>query len=134
MVQAYLLVTLGIVLWSSRRQKDTEDFFLGNRRLPWLAVGLSIMATLLSSLTYVGLTGEVVKNGIAGFMTQLAIIPAALVVVPIFIPFFMRLRFTSAYEYLEHRFDYRTRLLGGGLFLLLRTGWVSLVMYTGSLA
>ena len=77
------------------------------------------MATLLSSLTYVGLTGEVVKNGIAGFMMQLAILPAALVVIPIFIPFFMRLRFTSAYEYLEHRFDYRTRLLGGGLFLLL---------------
>ncbi len=134
MVAAYLLVTLGIVVWSSRRQKDTEDFFLGNRRLPWLAVGLSIMATLLSSLTYIGLTGEVVKNGIAGFMMQLAILPAALIVIPVFIPFFMRLRFTSAYEYLEHRFDYRTRLLGGGLFLLLRTGWVSLVMYTGSLA
>jgi SSS family solute:Na+ symporter len=134
MVALYLLVTLGIVVWSSRRQHDTEDFFLGNRRLPWLAVGLSIMATLLSSLTYVGLTGEVVKNGIAGFMMQLAVLPAALVVVPIFIPFFMRLRFTSAYEYLEHRFDYRTRLLGGGLFLLLRAGWVSLVMYTGSLA
>jgi SSS family solute:Na+ symporter len=134
MVAAYLVVTLAIVLWASRRQKDTEDFFLGNRRLPWLAVGLSIMATLLSSLTYVGLTGEVVKNGIAGFMMQLAILPAALIVIPLFIPFFMRLRFTSAYEYLEHRFDYRTRLLGGGLFLLLRIGWVSMVMYTGSLA
>jgi SSS family solute:Na+ symporter len=134
MVAAYLLVTLGIVVWASRRQKDTEDFFLGNRRLPWLAVGLSIMATLLSSLTYVGLTGEVVKNGIAGFMMQMAILPAALIVIPVFIPFFMRLRFTSAYEYLEHRFDYRTRLVGGALFLLLRTGWVSLVMYTGSLA
>jgi SSS family solute:Na+ symporter len=76
----------------------------------------------------------VVKNGIAAFMMQVAIIPAALVVIPIFIPFFMRLRFTSAYEYLEHRFDYRTRLVGGGLFLLLKTGWVALVMYTGSLA
>ena len=134
MIGAYLLVTLGIVVWSSRRQKDTEDFFLGSRRMPWLAVGLSIMATLLSSLTYVGLTGEVVKNGIAAFMMQLAIFPAAVLVIFLFIPFFMRLRFTSAYEYLEHRFDYRARLLGGGLFLLLRIGWVSLVMYTGSLA
>lgn len=133
-VLGYVLLTLGIVVWASRRQRDTEDFFLGNRRLPWLAVGLSIMATLLSSLTYIGLTGEVVKYGIAGFMMQLAIFPAALIVIPVFIPFFMRLRFTSAYEYLEHRFDYRTRLLGGGLFLLLRVGWVSMVMYTGSLA
>ena len=133
-VVAYLLVTAAIVLWASRRQKDTEDFFLGSRRLPWLAVGLSIMATLLSSITYLGLTGEIVKNGIVGFVVQLSIIPSALLVVPIFIPFFMRLRFTSAYEYLEHRFDYRARLLGGGLFLLLRIGWVSLVMYTGSFA
>ena len=134
MVAVYLLVTIGIVVWASRRQHDTDDFFLGSRRLPWLAVGLSIMATLLSSITYLGLTGEIVKNGIAGFVPQLAMIPAAFLVVPLFIPFFMRLRFTSAYEYLEHRFDYRARLLGGGLFLLLRTGWVSLVMYTGSLA
>jgi SSS family solute:Na+ symporter len=134
MVVAYLVATVAIVVWSVRRQKDTEDFFLGNRRLPWLAVGLSIMATLLSSLTYVGLTGEVVKNGIAAFMMQVAILPAALMVIPVFIPFFMRMRFTSAYEYLEHRFDYPTRLLGSGLFLLLRVGWVSMVMYSGSLA
>jgi SSS family solute:Na+ symporter len=133
-VVLYVLVTIGIVVWASRRQHNTEDYFLGNRRMPWLAVGLSIMATLLSSLTYLGLTGEVVKNGIAGFMTQAAIIPAAFLVTLLFIPFFMRLRFTSAYEYLEHRFDYRARLLGGALFLLLRLGWVSLVMYSGSLA
>ena len=99
-----------------------------------MAVGLSIMATLLSSLTYLGLTGEVVKNGIAGFMTQAAIFPAAPLVIFLFIPFFMRLRFTSAYEYLEHRFDSRARLLGGGLFFLLRLLWVSMVMYSGSVA
>ena len=58
-VVLYVLVTLGIVYLASRRQHNTEDYFLGNRRMPWLAVGLSIMATLLSSLTYVGLTGEV---------------------------------------------------------------------------
>jgi len=133
-VVLYVLVTLAIVYRASRHQHDTEDYFLGNRRLPWMAVGLSIMATLLSSLTYLGLTGEVVKNGIAGFMTQAAILPAAPVVILLFIPFFMRLRFTSAYEYLEHRFDYRARLLGGTLFFLLRLGWVSLVMYSGSLA
>jgi solute:Na+ symporter, SSS family len=133
-VVLYVLLTATIVYRVSRRQHNTDDFFLGNRRLPWMAVGLSIMATLLSSLTYLGLTGEVVKNGIAGFMTQLAILPAAPFVLFLFIPFFMRLRFTSAYEYLEHRFDLRARLLGGGLFFFLRLLWVSLVMYSGSLA
>lgn len=133
-VVVYVLITLYIVYRASRKQRDTEDFFLGNRRLPWMAVGLSIMATLLSSLTYLGLTGEIVKNGIAGFMTQLAILPAAPFVIFLFIPFFMRLRFTSAYEYLEHRFDVRARLLGGALFFFLRLLWVSLVMYSGALA
>jgi solute:Na+ symporter, SSS family len=133
-VVLYVLVTLGIVYRASRHQRDTDDFFLGNRRMPWMAVGLSIMATLLSSLTYLGLTGEVVKNGIAGFLTQAAILPAAPIVIFLFIPFFMRLRFTSAYEYLEHRFDLRARFLGGGLFFLLRLIWVSMVMYSGSLA
>jgi SSS family solute:Na+ symporter len=134
MVGVYLLVTAAIVWRASRRNTDTEDFFLGGRRLPWLAVGLSIMATLMSSLTYLGLTGEIVKNGIAGFATQLAVLPAMLFVIPVAIPFFMRMRFTSAYEYLEHRFDYRARLLGGVLFFFLRLGWVSLVIYSGSLA
>src|SRR5947207_1071885 len=133
-VVLYILATLGIVYRASRHQHNTDDFFLGNRRLPWMAVGLSIMATLLSSLTYLSLTGEVVKSGIAAFMTQLAILPAAPFVLFLFIPFFMRLRYTSAYEYLEHRFDLRARLLGGGLFFLLRLLWVSMVMYSGSLA
>jgi len=133
-VVLYIVATLAIVYRASRHQHNTDDFFLGNRQMPWMAVGLSIMATLLSSLTYLSLTGEVVKSGIAAFMTQLAIIPAAPFVLFLFIPFFMRLRFTSAYEYLEHRFDLRARLLGGGLFLLLRLLWVSMVMYSGSLA
>ena len=133
-VVLYVLATLAIVYRASRKQHNTDDYFLGNRRLPWMAVGLSIMATLLSSLTYLSVTGEVVKSGIAAFMTQVAILPAAPLVLFLFIPFFMRLRFTSAYEYLEHRFDLRARLLGGALFLLLRLLWVSMVMYSGSLA
>jgi len=133
-VLLYVALTLVIVYRASRHQQNTDDFFLGNRRLPWMAVGLSIMATLLSSLTYLSVTGEVVKSGIAAFMTQAAILPAAPLVLFLFIPFFMRLRYTSAYEYLEHRFDLRARLLGGGLFFLLRLLWVSMVMYSGSIA
>ena len=69
-VVLYILLTLGIVYWASRRQHNTDDYFLGNRRMPWMAVGLSIMATLLSSLTYLSVTGEVIKSGIAAFMTR----------------------------------------------------------------
>ena len=134
MVVIYLVATAAIVVWSARRQKDTETFFLGNRQMPWLAVGLSIMATLLSSISYLGLTGEMVKNGVSVFGTYLGWPLAMLLVIPLFIPFFMRLRLTSAYSYLELRFDPLARRLGSTLFFFLRLGWISMVMYSGSLA
>ncbi|HLJ11686.1 MAG TPA: hypothetical protein VKU82_10870 [Planctomycetaceae bacterium] len=133
-VGVYLLVTAVIVIWSSRRQSSTEDFFLGGRRMPWMAVGLSLLATLMSSISYMGVPGEMIANGVAMFAQYLALPFSMFVVLVIWVPFFMRLKVTSAYEYLELRFDYRARLLGGLLFLLLRLGWMSMVMYVGSLA
>ena len=134
MVGVYLLVTVGIVLWSSRKQGDTEEFFLGGRRMPWMAVGLSIMATLLSTISYLGLPGEMIKHGIGVFAMYVAFPLSMFVVIPLFIPFFMRLRLTSAYEYLELRFNLWARLLGSILFFCLRLGWIAMVMYSGSLA
>jgi SSS family solute:Na+ symporter len=133
-VIVYLAVTAGIVIWSSRRQATTEDFFLGGRRLPWMAVGLSILATLMSGISYMGLPGEMIAHGVTMFTQYLAVPFSMLVVLTVWIPFFMRLRMTSAYEYLERRFDYRVRIMGSVLFLLLRLGWMSMVMYVGSLA
>ena len=133
-VVLYLLLTAGIVWWSSRKQGTTEQFFVGGRRLPWFAVGLSIMATLLSTLTYLGTPGETIKNGVAllwGYAAYVVVVPFVMILL---VPFFMRLRMTSAYEYLQRRFDYRLQLLGSLLFLCLRLGWISLVMYAGSLA
>lgn len=133
-VALYLLVTFAIVLWSLRRQSTTDDFFLGGRRMPWMAVGLSLMATLMSTISYMGLPGEAIKYGFAFFCGYLALPFSMAVVLCLWVPFFMRLHMTSAYEYLETRFDYRARLLAGLLFLLLRLGWMSLVVYTASLA
>ncbi|HTI50753.1 MAG TPA: hypothetical protein VL475_07375, partial [Planctomycetaceae bacterium] len=133
-VAVYLLVTSGIVIWSSRRQATTEDFFLGGRRMPWMAVGLSILASLMSSISYTGVPGEMIQNGVAMFAQYLSMPFSICVVLLVWMPFFMRLKMTSAYEYLERRFDSRVRLLGGVLFLLLRMGWMSMVMYVGSLA
>lgn len=133
-VLVYLAVTAGIVVWSSRRQKTTDEFFLGGRRMPWMAVGLSLLATLMSSISYLGVPGEMIGKGITMFAQYLALPFSMCVVLLVWVPFFMRLRMTSAYEYLEKRFDYRVRLLGGLLFLLLRFGWMSMVMYVGSMA
>lgn len=133
-VGLYLVVTGGIVIWSSRRQSTTEDFFLGGRSMPWMAVGLSLLATLMSSISYMGVPGEVISHGITMFTQYLALPFSMFVVLYIWVPFFMRLKMTSAYEYLERRFDRSVRITGGTLFLLLRMGWMSMVMYVGSLA
>src|SRR5262245_30586873 len=90
-VVGYMLVTFWIVYRSSRKQDDTEDFFLGGRSMPWLAVGLSIMATLLSTNTYLGAPGEMIKYGPAYFIGYLAYPLTTAVVLCLWIPFFMRL-------------------------------------------
>jgi len=133
-VVLYLLVTFGIAIWFGSRQKNTEDFFVGGRRMPWLAVGLSILATLFSTITYLGAPGEVIKHGIGFFLGYLAIPLNFLVVMFLWVPFFMRLKLTSAYEYLEKRFSYPVRAAGGILFICLRLGWMSMVIFVASMA
>ncbi|MBL8825777.1 MAG: hypothetical protein JNM18_02240 [Planctomycetaceae bacterium] len=133
-VVVYLLVTVAIVYRSSRAGDDTEDFFLGGRSMPWFAVGLSIMATLLSTNTYLGAPGEMIKYGPAYMLGYVAYPFLACVVMYLWIPFFMRLRMTSAYEYLELRFDRRLRRVGNVLFWGLRFGWMAMVICTASLA
>ncbi len=134
MVAAYLAAMMLMALYFSRRQRTTEEFFLASRNMPWFAVGLSIIATLLSTLTYLAAPGEVIKNGI-GFFWGLLAVPFNLVTVwVLLVPFFMRLRLTSAYEYLECRFNYSARLLAAVLFILLRFGWMAVVVYASSMA
>lgn len=130
----YLVVTFGVAIWFGRRQKDTEDFFVGGRRMPWFVIGLSILATLFSTLTYQGVPGEVIKNGIAIFTGYLVLPLTFAVITFLWIPFFMRLKLTSAYEYLEQRFSYPVRFLGGILFVLLRLGWMSMVVFAAAVA
>jgi SSS family solute:Na+ symporter len=133
-IALYLVATFGIALWFGHKQKDTEDFFVGGRRMPWLAVGLSILATLFSTISYLGTPGEVIKHGIGIFLGYLAIPLNFLVIMYLLVPFFMRLKLTSAYEYLEHRFSYSVRATGALLFIGLRLGWMSMVIFVASMA
>lgn len=133
-IALYMLTTFGIAVWFGRKQKSVDDYFIGGRRMPWFAVGLSILATLFSTLSYLGAPGEMIKNGIGLFIGNLAIPFSLSVVIFLWIPFFMRLQVTSAYEYLERRFSYAVRLIGAALFLLLRLGWMSMVIFAASMA
>ncbi len=124
------MLAMGIVI--ARRQKSTDDFFVGGRNMPAWAVGISILASLLSTITYLGMPGEMFRTGI-GFLTRQLSIPVVLVVVWfLWIPFFMKLRLTSAYEYLEVRFNYSVRAMAAVICMLLIFGWMAVVVLTAS--
>ncbi|HAA52943.1 MAG TPA: hypothetical protein DCE43_24730 [Planctomycetaceae bacterium] len=128
----YLAAMMGMGIAIARRQKSTTDFFLGGRSLPAWAVGISIFASLLSTITYLGMPGEMFRTGVA-FLTRQLPIPLVLIVVwALWIPFFMRLNLTSGYEYLSRRFNYTVRALSAVFCLLLLFGWISVVVLTAA--
>ena len=136
---AVILVYLGGVLaagwYFSREQEQQEDYFVGGRRLPWFAVGLSIVATMLSTVTYLAAPGEVIQHGLALAIGWLAMPLAFMVVNFLWVPFFMRLGVTSIYEYLDDRFGLVARLTAVVLFvLILRLLWMATIVLTGSRA
>src|ERR1700741_3599030 len=117
-----LVLTLaGIVLYGlykSRNSKNLEGYFLSNRSMPWWLVLLSIMGTQASAVTFLSAPGQAFTDGMR-FVQYYFGLPIAMVVISItFIPIFQKLNVYTAYEYLEHRFDRKTRKLTSMLFLL----------------
>src|SRR5438309_1602714 len=110
-----------IVYDGLRRSKSTDKvdgYFLANRSLPWWAVGLSVMATQMSAVTMVGTTGQAYSTGLR-FVQLYFGLPLAMIILSLtVVPFFHRAKVYTAYEYLERRFDVRTRSLASFLFLL----------------
>jgi SSS family solute:Na+ symporter len=111
------------------RTKSSEDYLLGGRNLKSKTVGLSLFATLLSTITYIAIPGEMIMKG-PMFLGQLFAIPIIYYVIGyLFIPLIMQLKITSAYEILEKRFDSSIRTLGAFIFLLLRLLWMAVIIY-----
>src|SRR3954462_8245439 len=106
-------------------QKTTEDYFVGGRSMNWLAVGLSMFATIFSPLSFVGLPRAAAYED---YHLYLAILFIPLFAAPLagwlFVPIYHRLRLTSAYEYLELRFDRRIRRCGSLLYGLYTLAWM----------
>ncbi len=119
------VVVLFYVTWivydGLRRAKGTdkvEGYFLGNRSLPWWAIGLSVMATQMSAVTLVGTTGQAYLTGLR-FIQFYFGLPLAMILLSVtVVPFFHRAKVYTAYEYLERRFDVRVRSLASFLFLM----------------
>ncbi|MDQ1523072.1 MAG: solute:Na+ symporter, family, partial [Pyrinomonadaceae bacterium] len=104
----------------TKHSASAEGYFLANRSLPWWAVGLSVMATQLSAITLVGTTGQGYNDGMR-FIQFYYGLPLAMVILCITaVPFFYRAKVFTAYEYLEKRFDLKTRTLTSFFFLISR--------------
>lgn len=121
---AIVIAYLAYVVWDGlRRARGTheiEGYFLANRSLPWWAVGLSVMATQLSAVTMIGATGQGATDGMR-FIQFYFGLPLAMVILGVtLVPFLHGARVFTAYEYLEKRFDPRTRSLTSLLFLFSR--------------
>ena len=121
---AIVIVYLVYVVWDglrrSRNTTEIEGYFLANRSLPWWAVGLSVMATQLSAVTMIGTTGQGATDGMR-FVQFYFGLPLAMVILGVtLVPFLHGARVFTAYEYLEKRFDAKTRSLTSFLFLLSR--------------
>jgi solute:Na+ symporter, SSS family len=121
------LVVVAYLVWivwdGLRRTKGTdqvEGYFLANRSLPWWAVGLSVMATQLSAITLVGATGQGYADGMRFVQFYFGLPIAMIILSATLVPFFYRARVYTAYEYLEKRFDIKTRTMASVLFLLSR--------------
>jgi solute:Na+ symporter, SSS family len=119
-VLAYLVFIVYDGLKRSKATSEVEGYFLANRSLPWWAVGLSVMATQLSAITLVGTTGQAYADGMR-FIQFYFGLPLAMIILSLtLVPFFYRAKVFTAYEYLERRFDLKTRTLASLLFLCSR--------------
>jgi solute:Na+ symporter, SSS family len=119
-VAAYIAWLIWDGVKRTKLERTTESYFLANRSMPWWAVGLSVMATQLSAITLVGTTGQGYTDGLR-FVQFYYGLPIAMIILCVtLVPFFYRARVYTAYEYLERRFDLKTRTFTSGLFLVSR--------------
>ena len=115
-----LLSIVAYGVYKTRGQNNIEGYLLGNNSLGWGTIGLSVMATQASAITFISTPGQGYESGM-GFVQNYFGLPIALIIVSaVFIPIFYKLKVYTAYEFLESRFDLKTRMLGALLFLIQR--------------
>jgi len=131
---AYLLIMVFMGWYFSKKNKTTNDFFLAGGRIPWWAAGLSIYATMLSAITYLSqpaLAYSFDWQAYLGYFSILLVVP---IVTVFYLPYFRKLKSTTAYEYLEKRFNLVVRMFGSTSFVLFQLARMGIVVYLPALA
>ncbi len=130
---AYLAGMLAMGFWFSKRNTSTEEYFLGGRSFPGWAIGLSMLGTSISSITFLAFPGKAYAGDWQQLISNLTLPIVALLAVAVFIPFFRRGNLTSAFEYLGERFGPWARLYGTASFVLLQGLRLATVLYLVSI-
>ncbi len=130
----YLLSMVCVGLYFAKSNRNTDDYFLGGKHIPWWAAGCSIFATMLSSLTFTGIPSKSFAQDWVYAVGNFMIPVVAIVAVYVAMPFFRRIDATSAYEYLEKRFSRPVRLFGSASFTLFHIFRMAVVMSLTGLA
>lgn len=115
-----MVLIVGYGIWKTRGHQNIESYLLGDNEAKWWTVGLSVMATQASAITFLSTPGQAYNDGM-GFIQFYLSLPIAMIIICItFIPLFYKLKVYTAYEFLENRFDFKTRTLTSILFLVQR--------------
>jgi Na+/proline symporter len=117
---AWLVFLVSYGLWRGRGSASTQDFMLANKTMPWYAMGLSIIATQASAITFISTTAQAYVDGMRFVQFYFGLPLAMVILCATAVPIFHRAKVFTAYEYLEYRFDAKTRLLVTIIFLLSR--------------
>ncbi len=133
-VAVYAVGMVGIGVWYARREKNDSDYFIGDGRMNPILVGISLFATLFSTISYLSQPGEIIKHGPFILFIFASIPIVYFVVTRLLIPAYMRHRVVSAYQLLDSSLGSSIRRLGATLFILLRLVWMSVLIFMASSA
>jgi Na+/proline symporter len=128
-----LAFIFGYGMWRSRNVSSSESFLSGNRNLPWWTIGLSVMATQASAITFLSTPGQGFSDGMQFVQFYFGMPIAMIILVTFILPVYYKLKVTTAYEYLEERFDVRMRSLTSVLFLIQRGVAAAISIYAPSI-
>ncbi len=130
----YLIGMVLLGFYFSKRENTTNDYFLAGQRIPWWAAGLSIYGTQLSAITFMAIPAVVYATDWTLAIGSLMIIILVPLIIKYYLPFFRRLNVTTAYEYLEERFDVKVRTLASVAFMLMQLVRMGIILYLPAIA
>lgn len=125
----YFCLMIGMGLWFARRNTSTEEYFVGGRRFRGWVIGLSLVGTSISSITFLAYPADAFLTGWLRYLPNLMLPLAALIAAYVFLPFFRRRNTISAYEYLEDRFGPSVRLYGAAAFVVAQLSRLAMILW-----